>query len=249
MKLMESSGLIDVQSHTMTHTKYIVSEKIIDFHNPKSDFLYPISNMFPAEKPYYIGNRDFKNLIPFGYPFFEDASSVIARRLEINPEFINLCIDLLKNYDFNSYNFLNTFKIVKPHYNKYRQKNKLIAKYETEEDFKDRLRYEIIESKRVIEEKLEKEVHFLCWPHGDNNEFLHQMALDAGYIMTTLGKVQDVKKLNMTRIPERTGVDFSNFWKKQKMIMKLKGLSGKFPYCEFMKTGRYIRTLISISVF
>ena len=42
MMLMEASGLIDIQSHTMTHTKYFVSEKIKAFHNSKADYLYPI---------------------------------------------------------------------------------------------------------------------------------------------------------------------------------------------------------------
>jgi hypothetical protein len=241
MKLMEASGLIDIQSHTMTHTKYFVSHKIKEFHYPKSDSLYPISNLFPSEKPYYIGNKNFEKLVPNGYPFFEEASSVIARRVEINQDFTQLCVDLLKKYDFKNYNFAEAFKIIRPFYDDYQSKDKLIIKRESEKEYKDRLNYEIVECKKIIEEKLNKKVEFLCWPHGDNNELCQKIAMDAGYLMTTIGKAKGVKESNITRIPERMGADFSTWNRKQKTIFKLKAFSGKKPYAELLKTARYIR--------
>ena len=44
------------------------------------------------------------------------------------------------------------------------------------------------ESKRIIENELNKKVEFCCWPHGDNNDFAHQAALELGYKATTVGK-------------------------------------------------------------
>jgi len=239
MRIMETSGLIDIQSHTMTHTKYFTSDRIIDFHNPLADYLYPIGNLFPSEKPCYIGNGNFRKLIPYGYPFFEETSSVIARRVEINPDFKHTCVDLLKNYDFRHYDFNEAFKMVKPVYDDYKAKDKLIVDQETEKNYKDRIIYEIYESKRIIEEKLNKKVEFLCWPHGDNNESLHRMALEAGYLMTTRGKAQGISKTDPARIPERMGINFSTWFKKQKTIFKLKAFSGKSPYSEVLKLKRY----------
>ncbi|MBE0674531.1 MAG: polysaccharide deacetylase family protein, partial [Bacteroidales bacterium] len=34
MRMMESSGLIDIQSHAMTHSRYFVSDKLTGFHRP-----------------------------------------------------------------------------------------------------------------------------------------------------------------------------------------------------------------------
>ena len=42
MRLMEKSGYVEIQSHTMTHNKYPISDKIIDFVSPdtKIDWLH-----------------------------------------------------------------------------------------------------------------------------------------------------------------------------------------------------------------
>jgi len=242
MKIMEASGLVDIQSHTMTHSKYFISEKITDFHNYYSDYLYPIGNLYPEQKPYYIGNKSFKELIPYGYPFFEESSSVIARKIEINPEFTELCIKLLKNYDFDNYNFSEAFEIIKPYYFNYLKNNKLIISRESEDDYRKRVHFEIAESKRIIEEKLGKKVEFLCWPHGDNNEELHKIALNLGYLMTTKGKAKDSGKYDPSRIPERMGIDFSTWYKKYKTILKLNAYSDKSPYSELMKILKNVNT-------
>ena len=246
MKIMEESGLIDIQSHTMSHTKYFVSGKIIDFHNPNSDFLYPVGNIYPSKKPYYIGNKNFEKLVPYGFPFFEEASAVIARKVEINPDFIQLCVNILKDFDFEHYNFNEAFRIIKPYYYEYLTKGTLIIKRETEEEYKKRVHYEIFESKRIIEGKLNKKVEFLCWPHGDNNEYLHQLALQAGYLMTTTGKSKGVKISDITRIPERMGIDFSTWYRKRKTIFKLKAFSVMFPNSLILKLFRFLRSNIFI---
>ena len=38
MRIMTSSGLIDIQSHTMTHTKYFISDILTGFHHPGTIF-------------------------------------------------------------------------------------------------------------------------------------------------------------------------------------------------------------------
>ena len=78
MRIMESSGLIDIQSHTMTHTKYFISDIISGFHHPGNDILYPAGNLYPEKRPYHINDPGFENLLPYGYPLFEEASAVTA---------------------------------------------------------------------------------------------------------------------------------------------------------------------------
>jgi len=230
MKVMEKSGLVDIQSHTLTHTKYFVSDKLTGFYHPGGDILYPIGNLYPEKKPYYIGNPDFDKLLPYGFPLFEEKSAIVARKVTINPDFINSCVERLKNYDFSQYDFHSAFCLVKPLYDEYRQKNQIIIAKETEKEYLQRVRKEIYESKKIIEEKLDKKVEFLCWPHGDNDETVHRIALEAGYLMTTIGKARITKRDMGTRIPERMGLNFSSWTKKQKSIIKLKAFSGEFPY-------------------
>ena len=241
MESMQESGLIDIQSHTLTHTKCFISDKITGFHHPGGDILYPTVNIFPERKTDHIGDPGFEKLLPYGFPLFEEASAVLARKVTINPDFISECISRFKNYDFGNYSFKDAFSLIKPLYKSYQKEERLITLKESDDEYLIRVRNEIYRSKEIIEGRLNKKVEFLCWPHGDNNEFLHSMALDAGYLMTTKGKARGVKDSAITRIPERMGVDFSSWKKKQKTVFKLKAFSGKFPYDFLLNTFRIVK--------
>lgn len=238
MREMEKSGIIDIQSHTMTHTKYFVSDKIVDFHYPGADSLYEIGNQNIQKKPYYIEDSLFEKLIPYGYPIFESKSSVIARKAVINPEFISNVLSLLSNYNFNNYNKDDCFKLIEQTYNDFRKRDLIIDSIETDDDYYKRLKYEIIESKRLIEVNLNKKIEFLCWPHGDNNIEAHNMAIEAGYLMTTIGKANKGTINFKERISERIGINNSNYYFFLKSKFKIKALAGIFPYASILNSYR-----------
>jgi hypothetical protein len=205
MRLMEAYGLIDIQSHTMSHTKYFISDKIMDFHNPKADSLYPIGNRYPEEKPFHMANPNFEKLLPYGFPFFEEASSVIAKKVEINPEFTRECVAALATYNFDQYKFDEALQKVTPIYQEYIKNNTLIIAVENKKQQLDRIKYEIVESKNIIEKELNKKVEFLCWPHGDNDPAAHELAIGSGYLATTTGSNEKLMD-SPDRIPNRIGI-------------------------------------------
>ena len=205
MKKMEASGLIDIQSHTMSHTKYFVSGKLEGFHHPGEDVLYAAGNRFLNQKPFHIANPKFERLLLYGFPLFEERSSIIAKKIEINPDFVNQCVSTLSHYNFNHYNFRDAFKLVAPVYQQYLDNHSLIVAVEDEEAYKKRITYEIMESKKIIERKLGKKVEFLCWPHGDHNATAHQLAIQGGYLATTSGSKQNTPDC-LERIPTRIGI-------------------------------------------
>ena len=49
---MEEEGLVDIQSHSMTHTWYPKSDKIIDFRHPNDPYFWMTWNDNIDEKPY-----------------------------------------------------------------------------------------------------------------------------------------------------------------------------------------------------
>ncbi len=239
MRIMENSGLIDIQSHTMTHTKYFVSDEIIGFHHPDSDSLHYITNIFPEKKPYYITDKSFDDLVPYGYPVFNSQPSIIARKVEINQRFVDSCIISLEGYDFHNYIFSKALGIIQPLYEEYREGRQLITSYESQHDYLERIKYEIVMSKKIIEEKLNKTVEFLCWPFGENTIAAHEIALEAGYLMTTRGKFKGFAKNDLTRIPERIGINLSSSFHKFKTLAKLKALGGDFPYSSLLNVARF----------
>ena len=232
MKSMLSSGLIDIQSHTMSHTKYFVSDRLIGFHHPGNDCLYPVGNLFPKLKPYHILDPSFERRIPYGYPLFEEMSSVSARRVVINKSFTSECVSDLKRYDFKKYSFNTAFNEISEMYDEYRTDGALIAEVESEHTYHERLCYEIAGSKKILEERLHKSIEFLCWPHGEHNETAHQLALDAGYLATTTGSNRKLPD-SMDRIPERIGmwhVRNNRFLSNLKTRYKIGSSLGIFPY-------------------
>lgn len=242
MREMAASGLIDIQSHTLTHTKYFVSERLKSFHHPGNDILYAAGNLFPERKPYHIGDKDFERLLPYGYPIFEEESAVTARRVAISDDLINEIVAQLREYDFGRYNFNEAFSRIRHIYEKYRNENLIITSREGEEEYSERIGREIISSKEIIERELGRKVEFLCWPHGDNNSFLHRKALDAGYLMTSIGHSALVKDEIPSRIPERLGIDYSSFRRRVKTRFKLKAFSGMFPFRQAVLLARYFKS-------
>lgn len=241
MKIMEASGLVDIQSHTLTHTKYFVSDRITGFHHPGNDILYPAGNFLPGRKPYYIDDHDFEKILPYGYPLFEEESAVTARKVTISQDFINEAVALLSTYDFKKYSFADAFSRAKPLYDKFRKEGRIIAVREGEDEYLKRIDEEIKGSRTIIEKELEKKVEFLCWPHGDNNSFLHKKALDAGYLMTSRGKAVISADEEASRIPERLGVVYSNPSRRFVTRFKIKAFSGTFPFRSLMFLARYIK--------
>lgn len=237
MREMIASGFIDIQSHTMSHTKYFISDKLIGFHHPGNDCLYPVGNLYPALKPYHISDSSFEKQLPFGYPLFEEISSVCARIHSINPVFIKACIDKLKDVDFTQYSFHKAFTLVENIYHQFQKNNELIIAVEEEENYKKRLEYEIAGSKIALEKNLNKPIEFLCWPHGDNSHEAHAVAMKAGYLATTTGSKMDIPQ-SADRIPDRIGLfktKNSRFLSLLKAKYKLGSFKHQFPYYEVSK--------------
>ena len=179
MRLMEQSGIVDIQSHTMTHTKYFVSDKITGFHHPGADCVYVIGNLFPERLPYYIGDQDFEKLIPYGYPYFEQKSSIIAKKVTINPSFTHSVIHTFKDFNWTQpYDFGKLFDKIEPIYEDAKNSKSIIESVETDEEYTKRVYFELSESKRIIENELNKKVDFCCWPSGDNNNYIHNTAMN-----------------------------------------------------------------------
>jgi len=245
MREMVKSGVIDIQSHTMTHTKYFVSDKLIDFHHPGVDSLYYIGNLFPERKPYYIINPEFETLLPYGYPVFEQKSAVTTLKIDINPLFIDKIVQAFKDIDWaQPYNFNTLYEKVKNIYIDFREGNEIIKCIEGESEYKKRVYNELKESKDLLENKLDKKIEFLCWPHGDNNAFTHQTALEVGYKATTLGKMSN-EYSDETRF-DRTGIGIvknSSFLTKLKTRYKIDSYRGEQPYKFVKNVYEYFRDL------
>lgn len=181
LKIMESSGYVDIQSHTLTHDKYPVSDKIIGFHYPGNTKVNFYFHENPEIKPYYITDQRLTEKITTGTPLFEEKSAIISPRVWINDVFKNEVIKKLTDFDWNTYNFQIAYNKISEIVTDFQSKNKTITKKENEDEYLQRVKHEIYYSKEKLEKILNKRIEVICWPHGDFNQTATQLAVEAGY--------------------------------------------------------------------
>lgn len=231
IKLMQESGVVDIQSHTMTHAKYISSPTLRGFYYGGFKGYHPILNANPQLRAVYTSDPDFEKRLPLGTPLFEETSSVVVKKHFINQEMVREVTTLAAKYDLKGEAGRPEFEQAAMQvYDDYARTGKLLEGMEKEEEYRSRLKYEIVDSKQIIEAKLGKPVQFLCWPHGDNNSAAHALAKESGYLATTSGKM--LREQNEAdRIP-RLAADFENkpWVNRQKFHFKVGAHYRKQPY-------------------
>lgn len=186
LKIMDEEGYMDVQSHTMTHTWYPKSSKIIDFRHPQDPYLWMTWNNFPELKPYLWSDRE--ELIFYGQPVYENDRSIAIKRYYEGPDLEKTLIDYVEEFGIEFFDQgewkEKLFKISK----EYKLENPYRGYIESDEEYEKRIFFELHESKRIIEKKLNKDVEFVCWPGGGVTDTALRIASEVGYLSSTVGR-------------------------------------------------------------
>jgi peptidoglycan/xylan/chitin deacetylase (PgdA/CDA1 family) len=193
MKEMEASGLVEIQSHALTHTWYFKGPRIVDFWHPGSATgamgpIWMIWNRFPEKKPFYLTEAAIlEKEIPYGTPVYEHGKSLETRRFF--PDEYALEERLTAHVASRPAGFFDhpgwkaeLAAIV----GEYRRDTGGTGRYETKEAHDDRIWHELTESKRLLEDGLGHEVPGLCLPGGGATDETIKAARKAGYIYFTL---------------------------------------------------------------
>ncbi len=187
MRRMAESGHVEIQSHAMTHTWYPVAEDIVDFHRPAGvdDYEPPLWlgwNMFPGRKHESM-HLKLSDLVPLGTPVYRHEKSLAARRYFEDERLTErLRAHVASSGDtafFEEPGWREELmEIVREH-------GVGGGRLETEREYAFRVRRELVESRRMIEEALGAKVEFFCWPGGGRRPETLRMAEEAGYLATT----------------------------------------------------------------
>ena len=188
MRVMEKTGLVDIQSHSLTHTWYFSNPNLIDFHKP-GDNRYPwlAWNQRPDQKPFYL-TKDQSNFISYGTPIYEYEKALICKRY-YPPKAIALKIAEYVNINcgaeyFNNQGWENSLKSLHTQLmNKYEADHA----YESDNEYRQRIFDELRDSKHILENNLDKKIEFISWPGGGYNKEVLFLAEKAGYKAWTLG--------------------------------------------------------------
>lgn len=206
MKLMQDSGLIDIQSHTLTHTRFPVSTKIIDFINPysKIDWLY--WNLFREDKPFFLTRP--QHTIPLGYPIYENQPS---NTTYITKEDGSLTAELTEYVRKHGGKLFfddpawkdKLFSISEDIQNN----SKDLYCKESDEEHTKRVKTELTLSRELIEKNLGKNVKHVCWPFGSWNEKAENIALNSGYLTNTIRGQKNIFNKTLFNRVDRIALD------------------------------------------
>ena len=187
MRLMEASGLVDIQSHALTHTWHHAGPEVIDFHHPDGPYHWLVWNAHPETKPFFYSDYR-EDLVSYGTPVHRFRKSIQARRWIPDARHGAAVIEHVGANGGKSF------------FDRAEWKAELLAvhsrvraalgdqgRFETDAEHEARIREEVAGSKRIIEEKLGKRVEFICWPGGGETELARRIALESGYLATTKG--------------------------------------------------------------
>ena len=179
LRAMHEAGTLKTYSHSMTHTWWPTSSKVVDFHRPNAPWIPGIWKENPIhEKPYWMteSSAEIARKLPWGAPVFENARSQCAPRV-FPPALSNHpMVEYVRKHGGEDF-----FK--KPGW-----KERLLSTQtapaesvprESQEDYETRLRFEFGESRRIIEQEIPGHTcSFFAWPGGEWNETTQKIALE-----------------------------------------------------------------------
>lgn len=242
LKKMDREGVLDVQSHAKTHTWYPISDKIIDFRHPNDDYVWMDWNNYPNEK----SNLQCINWekVKLGEAIFEHEKALSSKRVFIKNDFQEKLIQFVGDKGGKLFfNKLNWREEITNYSKELKDSNKVIDRYETQEEYLDRLKFELEFAKKEIEIRLNKKVNFICWPGGSATKEGVEIADKLGYLMSTAARDltlnerklivnSPIKKIN--RISRFTPVLFNN-WNRHNKNSKIIYSPGWFFILQLMQ--------------
>ena len=187
MRVMEQSGLVDIQSHALSHTWHFTGPRLLDFYKPgDKDYPWLAWNMKPELKPFSVQN-DQNRIVPWGTPIYEYEKALISRRY-LPPQEVAEAITALVNQKGGGVFFQQKGweKELRDYHDELMKKYEHKGRFESTDGFRKRVFEELRGSKELIEKHLNKNVDFISWPGGAYNDELLSLAKHAGYKAWTL---------------------------------------------------------------
>jgi hypothetical protein len=178
---------MDIQAHTRTHTWYFTSDRIIDFHHPEDTYPWLAWNHSPEMKYQWV-DKTQEQFVAYGTPVYEHGRSLGIKRYFEDPGLSEHLASFVKaSGDQEFFANLHWRNLLREQVSQYKEKYPCAGRYETDKEYDDRLRSEILDSKNILETNLQKDVKFLCWPGGAHTPQADKLALKNGYLATTKG--------------------------------------------------------------
>ena len=202
---MYKSGLIDFQLHTHSHQLTVKDIEVLAFYDNESSPYFKRESYSLFFDGSYDEKKDAKKLN--GLPVFKLRSKISIPGYKPKKNFVEKyrsIVELQENkFEKEKKKFLNRL---------FKEKKDEFFDKISEEQFKETVKFEILENKKIISEKLGKVPDCLAYPWGHrykgNREDIKKLGVD---VFITTRKGVNSLKLNKNWIYRVSGDDFENF--------------------------------------
>ena len=202
---MYESGLIDFQLHTHSHQLTVKDIEVLAFYDNESSPYFKRESYSLFFDGNYDEKKDAKKLN--GLPVFKLRSKISIPGYKPKKNFVEKyrsIVELQENkFEKEKKKFLNRL---------FKEKKDEFFDKISEEQFKETVKFEILENKKIISEKLGKVPDCLAYPWGHrykgNREDIKKLGVD---VFITTRKGVNSLKLNKNWIYRVSGDDFENF--------------------------------------
>jgi peptidoglycan/xylan/chitin deacetylase (PgdA/CDA1 family) len=180
---LAQQGPLEIGSHAMTHTWYPVSGHVQGFWAGGPSPYWMVWNEKPESKWRYLTDSECSAVVPRGAPVLKCAKALASPRFVLDDEVRERFIAEASRFPGDDAAGLNSrlSKIAESEYG-----GELSGCKESDSDYAARVRWELAESKRILEGLTGKPVNFLCWPGGGLSATAEEVAADVGYQAWTL---------------------------------------------------------------
>ena len=195
MRKLETDGVLDIQSHAMSHAWYFESPELVDFQHPDDPYVWMHWNKHLDKKHSYLTD-DIESFKEYGAPIYKHGKSLAVRRYFPNENIHNKLVEFVTGSGRKHFFKQRDWKQKLENLHARLLKQYGDGRYETDQEYQDRIDYELIKSKELLESKLNKKIDFFCWPGGGYNDYSMKRALGI-YKSITLGSWDQQDKRNI----------------------------------------------------
>jgi peptidoglycan/xylan/chitin deacetylase (PgdA/CDA1 family) len=185
LRAMEATGLVQVESHSMTHGEITVGPRILDFHHPDGDAYWLFWQSAPTRKPEWL-TLDYRSEIPLGTPIYQHTYAMVGRAWDAPEEETSACVEHVARSGGVAF-------FARPDWRDELRAVALAAapadresesRREAESAYQQRVLDEMRGSRSELEGEMGHEVRFLCWPCGLYEDTTRALADEAGFWAT-----------------------------------------------------------------
>lgn len=180
---MDRDGVLEIASHSMSHTWYPTAADVQDFHRPGLDTPWLGWNARPERKSFYRV-EDQSEYTPWGTPIHTNGRSLGIRQFFPDHDVAVATVEHVKARGGQAFFSKNNWR--EELISIAQEADQGRGREETDAEMTVRFEYEINEASRIIDARLGRRVKHFCWPGGAYCDEAWSIAEAAGYHSITV---------------------------------------------------------------